>query len=167
MVSRGGWKVSDDPAQRNRRSIYIFVRRNTRYPLLEAYDMPDTHESCARRSVTTTAPQALALLNSRLALEWARGFAGRVLQRAGSDRRALVESAYQLAYSRSPDAAELDAACAFLSRQRAIIAARAADAGKLALPAATLPAVIDPAEAAALVDLCHMLMNSNEFFYRN
>src|SRR2546430_738922 len=78
MQSRGGWKVTEDPAERNRPSIYVFVRRNTRYPMFEAFDMPDTHESCPRRSVTTTAPQALTLLNSALSLEWAEGFAARV-----------------------------------------------------------------------------------------
>src|SRR5262245_37872672 len=59
---RGGWKVSADEAERDRRSIYILVRRNTRYPMFEAFDMPDTHESCARRNVTTTPVQALTLL---------------------------------------------------------------------------------------------------------
>ena len=38
---RGGWKLNDDPSERNRRSVYVFVRRNTRYPLFESFDMPD------------------------------------------------------------------------------------------------------------------------------
>ena len=67
---------SPAPEERNRRSVYIFVRRNTRYPMLEAFDMPDTHESCSRRDVTTTAPQALTMLNDKVALEWAQAFAG-------------------------------------------------------------------------------------------
>ena len=83
MESRGGWKVNEDPAERNRRSVYIFVRRNTRYPMLESLDMPDTHESCGRRNMTTTAPQALTLLNSKLTLEWAQAFAARVMSTAG------------------------------------------------------------------------------------
>src|SRR5439155_5733274 len=33
MVSRGGWKVTEDETERNRRSVYVFVRRNTRYPM--------------------------------------------------------------------------------------------------------------------------------------
>ena len=73
---RGGWKLSSAD-ERNRRSVYIFVRRNSRYPMLEAFDMPDTHESCPRRDVTTTAPQALTMLNDKVALEWAQAFAGR------------------------------------------------------------------------------------------
>ena len=35
---RGGWKVNDDPNERNRRSVYVFVRRNTRYPLFDSFD---------------------------------------------------------------------------------------------------------------------------------
>ena len=57
---RGGWKLSAE-AERNRRSVYIFAKRNSRYPLLEAFDMPDTHESCSRPAVNNTAPQALAM----------------------------------------------------------------------------------------------------------
>jgi len=164
MESRGGWKVSEDPAERNRRSVYIFVRRNTRYPMLESLDMPDTHESCGRRNLTTTAPQALTLLNSKLSLEWAQAFAARVVLTAGSASRDQVEAAYQLAYSRKPDASELQTALGFLERQRGIIAAR--DGAALALPTPA-PEPMDRPAAAALVDLCHMLMNSNEFVYRN
>jgi len=164
MESRGGWKVNEDPAERNRRSIYIFVRRNTRYPMLESLDMPDTHESCGRRNMTTTAPQALTLLNSKLTLEWAQAFAARVMSIAGSMASQQVEAAYQLAYSRKPDATELQTALVFLERQRGIIAAR--QGAVLALPAPA-PEPSDRPAAAALVDLCHMLMNSNEFVYRN
>ena len=53
-----------------------FRARNSRYPMMEAFDMPDTHESCSRRDVTTTAPQALTMLNDRVALEWAQAFRG-------------------------------------------------------------------------------------------
>ena len=163
MESRGGWKVNEDLAERNRRSIYIFVRRNTRYPMLESLDMPDTHESCGRRNMTTTAPQALTLLNSKLTLEWAQAFAARVMSTVGDVASQQVEAAYQLAYSRKPDPTELQTALGFLERQRGIIAARQ---GAVALPTPA-PEPGDRPAAAALVDLCHMLMNSNEFVYRN
>ena len=54
----------------------------------------------------------------------------------------------------------------FLDHQQSIIAKRQADGKKLALPAATTTSMED-ARAAALVDFCHMLLNSNEFVYRN
>jgi hypothetical protein len=162
---RGGWKVSD-PAERNRRSIYIFVRRNARYPMLEAFDMPDTHESCGRRNQTITAPQAMALLNSKVSLEWSQALAGRVLKEAGTDPNAQIENAYRLAYGRRPDGSEKDTILTFLTKQKGVIAERASSGQKLALPT-SMPAGYDPAHAAALVDFCQMLLNSNEFVYRN
>ena len=164
MASRGGWKVTEDSAERNRRSVYIFVRRNTRYPMLESFDMPDTHESCSRRNVTTTAPQALALLNSKLTLEWAQAFAGRVLKSTGPVLEREIETAFRLAYSRRPDKSEWETALAFFNRQRAIIAEKSGQ--RLALPT-FLPEGMDVADGVALVDFCHILINSNEFVYRN
>ena len=163
---RGGWAVNQDPAERNRRSIYIFVRRNARYPMLEAFDMPDTHESCGRRNLTITAPQAMAMLNNQVSLEWAQALAGRVLREAGTDPQRQIETAYRLAYSRKPNGSDQDLVQTFLAKQKTVIAERTAAGGKLAQPTG-MSAGYDPAEAAALVDFCHMLLNSNEFVYRN
>ena len=166
MVTRGGWKVTEDPAESNRRSIYVFVRRNTRYPMFQTFDMPDTHESCPRREITTSPLQALTMLNSEVVLEWAEGFAGRVLFSAGLDRDAQIEKVYRLAYSRRPTSAEKESALSFFQRHHGIIAERAAAGEELALPLMR-PYNVDPVEAAALVDFCHMIINSNEFVYRN
>ena len=164
MESRGGWRVTDSVPERDRRSVYVFVRRNTRYPLFEAFDMPDTHESCARRNVTTTAPQALSLLNSRLTLEWAQAFAGRVLAAAGASTEDQIDMAFRLAYSRRPESSEKEIAKAFFKRQRDLLSEKPQD--QLAMPTA-FSASSDPLSAAALVDFCHVLINSNEFVYRN
>jgi hypothetical protein len=164
MESRGGWKVTNDATERDRRSVYVFVRRNTRYPLFEAFDMPDTHESCARRNVTTTAPQALSLLNSRLTLEWAQAFAGRVLGTAGPSVEDQIDMAYRLAYSRRPDNSEREIARAFFKRQQEVLSESPKE--QLALPSAVTK-LSDPLSAAALVDFCHVLINSNEFVYQN
>ena len=129
--------------------------------------MPDTHESCGRRNQTITAPQALSLLNDKLTLEWAEAFAGRVIQQAGADHNAQIEQAYRLAYGRRPDGWEKDTVLTFFAKQKGIVADRQASGAKLAQPAAALPSGMEPAEAAVLVDFCHMLLNSNEFVYRN
>ena len=162
---RGGWATSA-PLDQNRRSIYIFVRRNARYPMMEAFDMPDTHESCGRRNQTVTAPQALALLNSKVSLDWAQAFAGRVLKEAGPDPNAQIDRAYRLAYGRRPDGFEKDSILTFLAKQTPLIAQRATAGQKLAQPT-YLPEGADLNQSAALVDLCQMLFNSNEFVYRN
>ena len=162
---RGGWKVSS-PEDQNRRSVYVFVRRNARYPMLEAFDMPDTHESCGRRNQTITAPQAMSLLNSKVSLDWAEAFASRILKQAGTDENRQIESAYRLAFGRRPDGFEKDSVQTFLAKQRTTIAQRADAGEKIALPA-FLPDGYDAPQAAALVDFCQMLFNSNEFVYRN
>jgi hypothetical protein len=161
----GGWEVSSNPADHHRRSIYISVRRTATYPLLSAFDMPETLESCSRRTQTTTAPQALTLLNAEASLEWAQAFAGRVLQRAGTDRSAQLTEAFRLAYSRQPDAWEKDRILTFLGKQRDRISDRQTKGQPLALPT-NGAAGLEPADAAALVDLCLSLLNSNEFVYR-
>jgi hypothetical protein len=166
MDVRGGWNRKESDEQKKRRSIYTFVRRNSRYPMFQAFDMPDTHESCARRAVTTTAPQALNLLNDRVVLNAAFAFAGRVLQEAGADVNAQIERAYLLAFARRPIAAEREQALAFFQQQAALIQSRLDAKQPVAVPP-NCPVQMEPARAAALVDFCHVLFNANEFVYVN
>ena len=159
----GGWKADGPPAS-YRRGVYVFVKRNAPYPMLDAFDFPDTHEPCARRYQSTTAPQALTLLNAAESQRWARAFAQRVERLVGLDAGRQVEAAYRLAYSRRPDPWERDAALTFLNRQRAMIDRVQSD------PSQASPAEPVPADASlgqvALSDFTLMLLNSNEFAYR-
>ncbi|MCW3050973.1 MAG: hypothetical protein JWN14_143, partial [Chthonomonadales bacterium] len=165
ITTRGNWQDTKDPQERNRRSIYVFVKRNLRYPLFAAFDMPDTHESCGRRLVTTTAPQALFLLNDAFALQSAETFAKRLLRDAGSDTAAQIALAYRLAFARPPDSEEQANALAFLERQSGLIA-ETSPKSKLPAPGpTTLSKGVTPAQAAALTDLCHALLNAHEFVY--
>ncbi|MGH9675111.1 MAG: DUF1549 and DUF1553 domain-containing protein, partial [Bryobacteraceae bacterium] len=157
---------SSEGDERNRRSVYISVRRNLRYPMLEVLDMPDTHESCGRRESTIGAPQALTYMNSELVLGWAQAFAGRVLREAGTDLHKQIERAYLHAYSRTPNGSEKDTAMTFFRRHERILADRSAAKEKLALPG-VMPEGVTAEHAATLVDFCHMLLNSNELVYRN
>jgi hypothetical protein len=162
--THGGWNVTRDASERSRRSIYIFVRRNLRYPMFEAFDMPDTHESCPRRYNTTTASQALTLLNDKLSLQWAQALAGRVLAAAGNGREAQIDAAYRLAFGRHVSGDESRLIGRFLDSQIAAENETSSAGGPLALPAPALEGM-KAAEGAAFVDLCHVLMNSDEFVY--
>jgi hypothetical protein len=116
LSSKGAvWPVSPRPEDRDRRSLYVFVRRNLRFPFFEAFDRPDTNASCPRRAVTTIAPQALTLLNSRLANRAARALADRAAREAGPEPEAQVRNVYRVAYGREPDSRELGLARAFLA----------------------------------------------------
>ena len=163
VETRGGWKSNESVEEARRRSIYIFVRRNTRYPMFEAFDMPDTHESCSRRNQTVTPSQALELMNSELVLDWSKGLAARVLNDAGLSREAMVDRAYRLVYARPASAEEKQLAAEFFTRHQPILEARS---GPLTVPS-NLPEGVTPIEAAVLVDLCQALFNSNEFLYIN
>ena len=170
IETRGGWPRSESAADRDRRSIYVFVRRNLKYPLFDAFDAPDSNTTCPDRNVSVNAPQALMLLNSGLVLDQARAFAGRVLAETPpadrNDLGALVNLAYRLAFSRPPDPAEQARGIAFLEEQPALLSARAADpkSPDLSLPR-PMPDGQDAPHAAALVDFCHVLLNLNEFVF--
>jgi hypothetical protein len=113
--------------------------------MLEAFDMPDTHESCARRAQTTSASQSLDLMNSEVILNWSKSFAARVSNDSGLSQDAQIDRAFKLAYARSANEDERKLSREFLTRQTGITGSR----------------------DQALADLCHMLLNSNEFLYLN
>jgi hypothetical protein len=160
------WKTETDQAESNRRSVYVFVKRNLRYPLFEAFDFPDTHEPCPRRYATVTPTQPLALMNDELVMEWSRVLASRVLNDSGLSAEQQIERAYRLALSRAPKPAESQSILDFLDHQSGLIAERLAKNDKVPLPD-VVPQGMPPARAAAFVDLCHTLLNSNEFIYMN
>jgi hypothetical protein len=160
------WKTEKDWAEANRRSVYVFVKRNLRYPMFEAFDFPDTHESCPRRNTTVTPTQPLTLMNDELVMEWSRALASRVLNDSGLTARQRVERAYGLALSRAPKPEEAAAVLDFLTQQSILTGERLAKDEKLPMPD-VIPQGIPPAMAAAFVDFCHTLLNSNEFLYMN
>jgi hypothetical protein len=135
-ISNYAWKPDPQPVERNRRAIYILAKRNMRYPLFDAFDLPDMHNSCARRSQTTTAPQALLMLNGEFVQEQARSWGQKLEQSFSGDVRSQIAFAYRCAWGR---AATDDEICLGLTYLRQ-------------------PGV-------ALGDFCHALLNTNEFLY--
>ena len=107
------WPVSPKEEDRSRRSLYVFIRRNLRYPFFEVFDRPDTNASCPRRAVSTIAPQALTLFNGEFSQDAARRFAERV-HRSTNRPDAQVELLFRIALGRLPDAEESKLALEFL-----------------------------------------------------
>ena len=136
LSSKGAvWPVSPNVKDRERRSLYVFVRRNLRYPFFEVFDRPDTNVSCPQRPVTTIAPQALTLLNSQLAHDAARALAARAARDAGPDCSRQIERISRLVFGRSADSAEGRMMTEFLERD------------------------------GSLEHLCLALLNTNAFIY--
>jgi cytochrome c553 len=111
MRDSSQWPVSQDPAQHDRRSVYLFVKRSFRLPMMETFDAPDPVESCARRETSTVAPQALALMNSEFTAKQAQRFAARVARAADP-----VDAAWRLALGRGPEASEKKKAQEYVQR---------------------------------------------------
>ncbi len=147
-ISNYAWKPDTKPEDQNRRSVYVFVKRNMRYPLFDAFDWPDLHNSCSRRANTTTAPQALLLLNGEFTKERAQRLGSDLLNQFATDDSSLVAQAYRSAWGRNPTEEETRLGVGFIADQTKRLKAQGNDARK-----------------AAVVDFCHSLLNTNEFLY--
>ena len=71
-----GW-YTDPVDQVDVRSLFVIRKRCLPVPFLQAFDLPDSTVSCARRDTTVVAPQALMLLNSPEGIRYADAFADR------------------------------------------------------------------------------------------
>jgi hypothetical protein len=111
------WSVTVDRSEHDRRSVYLLAKRNLRLPFMEVFDQPDLQISCARRESSTHAPQALELLNGRLANEMAAALAERLAREAPNDVRRQVDLAYRLVTGRPPNDREAALAAEFLAAQ--------------------------------------------------
>ena len=133
---RQGW-YPDKEDDCEVRTVFLIQKRCVPLPFLQVFDLPDTTFSCARRDVTTVAPQALNLLNSDFSLRQARAFAARVTREAGTDPAKQIDRALWLALSRAPTTSERQQATTFLTEH----------------------------DKKSLTDLCRALLNVNEFVY--
>ncbi|MBI2946839.1 MAG: DUF1553 domain-containing protein [Verrucomicrobia bacterium] len=146
------WKASD-PIEQSRRTVYAFIKRGLVVPMLEVLDLCDTVNSSARRQVTTVAPQALTLFNGEFVNEQARHFAARLQREAGADTTKQIELAWRLALCRPPRPTEAAAMRDFLRRE-----CEAARSETQTTDGST-------PEEQALVQLCRVVFNLNEFVY--
>jgi cytochrome c553 len=96
-----GYKHTD-----TRRSVYVPVFRNALPELFEVFDFADPSVSTGQRNVSTTAPQALFMLNHPFVVEQARHAAARLLAVQDLDDTGRLTRAYRLTLGRAPTEAE-------------------------------------------------------------
>jgi len=96
-----GAGAKEKEGARTRRSIYLHVRRNLRHALFEGLDVPDTNATCPKRDQSTTAAQALTLLNSPEANDAAEALAKLLVREAASPAE-QVELAFRRVLGRRP-----------------------------------------------------------------
>lgn len=107
--------ITADRPELWRRSIYRFVVRTTPQQFLTTLDCPNPANLTPARVNTTTALQALALLNNEFMLKQAGHFAERVEHEAAPDVSARVRRAFELVFLRPPSDGEAASAEKFCS----------------------------------------------------
>ena len=142
------WVVDKDASNHRRRSVYMFVKRNIKHPFLEAFDYPDSNLTCPERLVSINAPQALMLLNSDFALDESKALAERLLRNEpnASDSERF-KSLWKLCFGRTPTEPEISR----LQELAATLRSQRESSGQS-------PSAIWP-------DVCHVVLNLNEFVF--
>jgi len=136
-------RLSINPDEQVRRTVYLPLRRANLPALLNLYDFGDATTSMGRRAETNVAPQALFLMNSQFVADRARGLAAELLDH--DDSAARVRRAYLATLNRAPEAEEIDTGLTYV----AALQQKFKDA--------------DPLDAWQ--SFCRILMASNEFIY--
>ena len=134
------WEPSSGEEAR-KRSLYVFQRRSLSLPLLQTFDAPALDTSCDRRRTSITPLQALSLYDGDFVNEEARHLADRVKKQGGEQVESQIRQAFRLALSRNPSAEETQQVQQFFAAANS--------------------------QEHALIGLCRVLLNSNEFVYVN
>ena len=131
-----------------RRGLYVKSYRNTTETFLHAFDMANGLKSVAERNNTTTPTQSLLMINGGYSLARAKALALRVIKDTkGAGPDGAIRRAVKLTWGREPGDTELQRLAGYLTTTKQ------ADEGG------------DVVDVERLTDICHVLMNSNEFTY--
>ncbi len=96
-------KYDPNDASTHRRSVYRFIVRSQPQPFMDTLDCADPSQLVDKRGETTTALQALAMLNNRFMVRMAEFFAERLKDEADPVGRAI-----ELALARKPAEGEVE-----------------------------------------------------------
>ncbi len=138
---------------KNRRTIYLPQKRKGPFDeidFINAFDLPDNNQETGRRTVTAVPTQALYLANSKFAQDCGSALAERFAKHDPEKRLKLI---YRNALNRRPTKKERKRALDFVGRITAELQAGGAKE--------------QDADSQAWARLCHSLLMSNEFLFRN
>lgn len=152
-----GEVVVNDGKLPQKRSIYLRNKRSAPVSILQLFDQPDIETNCTRRNQSTVPLQALSLLNSDLVVNASEAFADRALLESPQDP---IGYAFMAVTGRRADAGQLQGLAEFMLRQSGIYLSDRQNEQKSATEQE-----LEAASRMALVDLCHVLLSSNEFAY--
>ncbi len=132
------------------RSVYLPVVRNAVPRAMDVFDFAEPSMVIGQRETSSTADQALFMLNNPFVHEQSDAFARRLI-RESDNPRGKIEAAFQIAYGRPATEREMNSSIEFLGRMKT-----------------TLKAPSDDQRAfMVLSQFCQALMSSAEFRFVN
>jgi hypothetical protein len=149
------WNVSPGP-DRYRRGLYTFSKRTAPYAIFGTFDAPSGEICVARRDVSNSPLQALALLNDTVFEEGAQAL-GRTMAAAPGSVEERAGDLFRRCLTRRPRPDELAMLVPFFRRQAERLECKELDAGKIADPGAG-----DAKQRAAWTLLARALFNLDE-----
>lgn len=170
------WQVSNG-GDRYRRGLYTFFQRTSPYPMLMTFDAPDSNICMARRSMSNTPLQALALWNDPVFVEVAQALGRRIVRespqvanaKAAADKQSTLRNragyAFKLCLARQPKPQELSAVIELYQAQYRLCSAAPESAAEI-VGKQPLPENISNEELAAWVIVGRSLVNLDEFITR-
>ncbi len=149
---RNKWPVvKDENGTHWRRSVYVYVKRQLLMPMLELFDAPSTNQTCEQRALSIVPTQALVLMNDDFMQEQAGYLADRVLRESGDSPASQIERAHRITLGRPATSVRVAESQVFLQNQTEFHQQQGRGQ--------------QTAQRQALIDLCHVLLNCNEFVY--
>ena len=147
VIGRGRPDQSGPLDGNGRRSLYTALRRNFLPTTLQAFDFPTPFSTVGRRNVTNVPAQSLAVMNDPFFHQQAEAWARRLLKEwPEADAPTRIRALFHQAYNRPPTPSEAESCLATLAELKALHAA-------------------NPSGPEIWTDLCHALLNANEFIY--
>ena len=161
------WATSPDTTQYHR-SIYTFWKRQNIHPTMLAFDAPTRQECTAKRNITNTPGQALALLNDPIFVEAARVLAMAINRKNHLSDRDRLTKAFLAALQRQPSVDEQKILIELLNTLRERYKADPDEAAQLLAIGQTLPPSLELApEIAAWTGVTRAILNLHEFLNRS
>jgi hypothetical protein len=157
------WPVSEG-ADRYRRGLYTYIQRLSPFAQGVTFDAPSPGLTCTRRERSNTPLQALTLLNDPVFFEAARALAVRVHRDQPGAVRQRIDHAFRLCLARGPTKREARRLLSYYRQQLALLQGEPGSAEQL-FPHQIRD--VPPAEGAAWVGLCSVLLNLHEFITRD
>jgi hypothetical protein len=146
-----------------RRSLYTNRKRTVPHPTMSTFDAPSFEICQAKRTITNTPLQALALLNDVTYVEAARGLALRMIREVADSPADRVRHGFRLATARVPNEKELKVLLSSLDRHLKTYESDPVAAEKLLKHGeAPLDNTVNPGELAAYTIVAGIILNLDE-----